>query len=204
MAEKIVAASKTVGNRRLVIGIAGPPGSGKSTMAAALVAALKEQQRPAVLLSMNGFYLANQLLEEKGLLFRKGVPESFDRFGFASMLKAVRQDQHEVFVPAFDSEHDLAIAAALSIAPEDRIVILEGSYLLLDEPGWREIRHMLDITAFLAPPLGVLQERLVKRWRGYGLDAETAEKRVQENDLANATRILEHRLRASLVFDAMD
>ncbi|WP_176086266.1 nucleoside/nucleotide kinase family protein [Martelella sp. HB161492] len=203
LAETITAASQKVGNRRLVIGIAGPPGSGKSTMAAALAAALIARDRAAVILPMDGFHLANRLLEEKGLLSRKGAPETFDRFGFASALKTVRLDQQEVFVPEFDREQDLAIAAAISIAPEDRIVIVEGNYLLLDEPGWRDLRHMLDFTVFLDPPLNLLEERLVRRWRDHGLDAEAAEQRARENDIVNAKRVLAHRLPATRVFDTI-
>jgi fructokinase len=175
--------------RRCLVAIAGPPGSGKSTLAEAVVAELVRRGQGAVLMPMDGFHLDNRLLEPRGLLARKGAPETFDFGGFASALRRVR-DEASVILPVFDRTREIAVAGAAEIRPETRIVVVEGNYLCLDETPWRGLAEFWDFSVFLDVPLAELERRLIARWLGFGYSPEAAREKAWGNDLPNAERVL--------------
>lgn len=187
--------------RRFLIAIAGPPGAGKSTMADNLVGALKAQGASAEVLPMDGFHMDNGILIERGLLARKGVPESFDVRGFLDIIRAVRAADQEVLVPVFDRSREIAIASARVVSPKHRFIIVEGNYLLLNQGKWTELAGLFDFSIMLAPPIEVLEERLWARWRGYKLSEEAAHAKVHGNDLPNGRFILENRRPADLTLE---
>ncbi|MDH4441683.1 MAG: nucleoside triphosphate hydrolase [Rhizobium sp.] len=174
---------------RFLVGIAGPPGGGKSTLADALFERLKQAGEAAAVLPMDGFHLDNGLLEHRGRLSRKGAPDTFDVRGLADILRAVRAGG-EVLVPVFDRDRELAICAARCIAPEDRIILVEGNYVLLDHEPWRPIAALFDLTVMVAPPEAELERRLVARWRHYGLSPDEIRAKVEDNDLPNGRLVL--------------
>lgn len=196
LARAIVTAA--AGRSRFVVAVAGPPGSGKSTIAEDLARRISAGGNRAVVLPMDGFHLDNGLLEEAGLLPRKGSPETFDVRGLHDILLAVRQARDEVLVPVFDRSRELAIAAARRISLEDRIIIAEGNYLLLDREPWSSLAPLFDETVFLREPLEELERRLVARWDGFGFSPEEIRAKVAGNDLPNARTVLEHSRPASL------
>ncbi|MCO6176682.1 nucleoside triphosphate hydrolase [Ciceribacter sp. RN22] len=183
---------------RFLVAIAGPPGAGKSTVAETLVDALGRRGETAVVLPMDGFHMDNAVLEEKGLLPRKGAPETFDVRGFIDIVRAIRAGG-EVLVPVFDRSREIAIAAARVISPSHRIVVAEGNYLLLDEAPWSGLAGLFDLSVFLNVPEDVLAERLADRWRGYGLAPAEIAAKVGENDLPNGRRVLRQSRPADLV-----
>lgn len=178
--------ASATGPARFVFAVAGPPGSGKSTLAGALVAAL-ERLDPggAVLVPMDGFHLDNAVLEARGLLARKGAPETFDVAGYHDALRRIRAGE-EVAVPVFDRTLDLARAGAAVVLPGHRVVVTEGNYLLLDRPPWTCLAGLFDRTLYLSAPEAELRARLVRRWLDHGLVPEAAEARADGNDLVNA------------------
>ncbi len=188
-------------SRRFLIGIAGPPGAGKSTMADNVSSALKAMGESAAVLPMDGFHMDNAVLIERGLLARKGIPETFDVRGFLDIIRAVRPADQEVLVPVFDRSRELAIASARPIDPQDRFIIVEGNYLLFTEGKWAELDGIFDYTIMLAPPMEVLEERLWDRWRGYQLTEEEASAKVYGNDLPNGRLILENRRPADMTLE---
>jgi pantothenate kinase len=176
--------------RRFLIAVAGPPGAGKSTFADKLVQALRGRGEQAEVLPMDGFHMDDAVLKEKGLLSRKGAPETFDIRGLADILTAVRQAEEEVLVPVFDRSRELAVAAARIISPEHRFIVVEGNYLLLKEERWAGLAGLFDYSIMLTPPYDVLEQRLVDRWRHFGLSEDAVETKVAGNDLPNGHLIL--------------
>ncbi|WP_416796384.1 nucleoside triphosphate hydrolase [Ciceribacter azotifigens] len=189
---------RAAGHARFVVAIAGPPGAGKSTIAETLAETLAEGGETAVVLPMDGFHMDNAVLEEKGLLQRKGAPETFDVRGFIDIVRAIRAGG-EVLVPVFDRSREIAIAAARVISPAHRIVVAEGNYLLLDEAPWRGLAGLFDLSIFLDVPEDVLAKRLADRWSGYGLTPTEIAAKVGENDLPNGRRVLRRSRPADLV-----
>lgn len=175
---------------RLIVAIAGPPGAGKSTLANRLESALMARGLPASILPMDGFHMDNGVLEERGLLTRKGAPETFDVRGLHDLLRAVRTGV-EVLAPVFDRDRELAIAAARAIAAGPQIILAEGNYLLLDEAPWNGLADLFDLTVMLAPPEEELRRRLDARWRHYKLSESAILEKLDGNDLPNGRRVLE-------------
>ena len=121
------------GSGRSLVAIAGAPASGKSTLAAEMTGALRKAERKARLIPMDGFHLDNAVLEARGLLARKGAPETFDADGFIVLMNRVKAGE-EVVYPTFDRVRDLSIAGAAVIDANCDLVVVEGNYLLFDEP----------------------------------------------------------------------
>lgn len=172
--------------RRRMLAVAGAPGSGKSTLAEALVAHLGPK---AALMPMDGFHLDNRLLEPRGLLPRKGAPETFDFDGLRAALTRVACDP-SVILPVFDRSREIAIAGAQEIGPQTEIVVAEGNYLCFAEQPWAGLMPLWDITVFLEVPEAELERRLVDRWLGYGFTPQAARDKALSNDIPNARRVL--------------
>ncbi|MGB3553836.1 MAG: AAA family ATPase [Jannaschia sp.] len=177
---------------RAVVALAGPPASGKSTLAEALAARVG-----GAVLPMDGFHLDNRVLEPRGLLTRKGAPETFDLGGLARTVAALRTGA-EVIHPVFDRAREIALAGAGVIAAGTRVVIVEGNWLLLDAPGWRELGPW-DLTVRLEVPDDVLRARLSERWMH--LPDSEARTKIEGNDLPNAARVRDGSRAADLVLD---
>ncbi|MBP2235780.1 pantothenate kinase [Sinorhizobium kostiense] len=190
---------RAAGAGRFIVAIAGPPGAGKSTLSEALAEAIASAGESVAVLPMDGFHMDNAVLEKKGLLGRKGAPETFDVRTFLATLAAVRANDGEVLVPVFDRSRELAIASARIIAPETRLVLVEGNYLLLDEAPWSALDGAFDYSVFIDPGLEVLEKRLLQRWLDYGYDNEVARAKAFGNDIPNARRVLDSRRPADRV-----
>ncbi len=188
---------------RTIVAVAGPPGAGKSTLADALVEAMSArlQEGQAALLPMDGYHFDNAVIEPRGLLPRKGTPETFDFEGYRAMLTRLRNEPDtEIAVPIFDRSLDLARAGARIIGADDRIVVTEGNYLLLDEAPWPTLVPLFDITIFLTAPEALLRDRLIDRWLAHKLAREAAERRAEENDMPNARLVLHHSRSPDILF----
>jgi len=188
---------------RRIIGIAGAPGAGKTTYAERLVADSERDGVPAAYVPMDGFHLADVALSSLGLLDRKGAPETFDAWGYAVVLRRLRERPgHVVWAPGFERVLEQPLAGAIGIGPEAELVVTEGNYLLLDRPEWRAVRQELDEVWFLDCPDDVRRPRLVQRHVAFGKTPEQAEAWVARVDDANAARVAAGRGRADRVVDA--
>lgn len=174
--------------RRSLIAVAGPPASGKSHLARDLVEALNARDGAAVLVPMDGFHLDNGILEARGLLPRKGAPETFDGAGFVHAMARLKTEE-EVILPTFDRARDISIAGAVAIGPEHRIAVVEGNYLCFREAPWDGLAALWDLSVFLDVEEAVLRERLIQRWLTFDHTPEQAEARAMSNDIPNARRI---------------
>jgi len=181
------------GPGRFLTALAGPPGAGKSTLAAALVTALGEGARAV---PMDGFHYDDGLLIRRGLRDRKGAPETFDAAGFLHLLQRLRVED-EVAIPLFDRDLEISRAGADVVGPEDRLLVVEGNWLLLDEAPWNAARY--DLTVFIDVPEAELDRRLVARWAHYGKTPEQARAWIDGNDLPNIRRCIAGSRRADVV-----
>ncbi|GAA0458186.1 nucleoside/nucleotide kinase family protein [Streptomyces sp. NPDC046215] len=178
---------------RTLIGIAGPPGAGKSTLARALVAELDARHGTgsAAYLPLDGFHLSNAQLERLGLTDRKGSAPSFDVWGYAALLRRVGEEEagRDVYVPDYDRTLHEPVAARHVVPAPARLVITEGNYLACDEPGWRDARRHLAEVWYLETPDEVRQGRLLERQRTGGRDEAGARAWVQGNDHPNGEQV---------------
>ena len=174
-----------------ILGIAGPPGAGKSTLAERVVAAWGTTAR---LLPMDGFHLAGEELERLGRADRKGAPDTFDVDGYLSALRRVRARQVDVLVPRFHREIEEPIANAIRIETTTDLVVTEGNYLLLDDVPWSAVRPLLDACWWADLPDAVRVERLVARHRHHGRSPEAARAWVESVDEPNARLVTGRRL----------
>ncbi len=187
------------GQRRLVA-VAGPPGCGKSTLAAALAAAINETSPGrAAVFPMDGMHFDDAILEGRGLRPRKGAPETFDVGGFYHLLDRLRRNQEsEIAVPVFDRELEISRNAARIIPQSVEVLIVEGNYLLLDRPLWCDLAALFDLTVALDVSAAELRRRLYARWYSYGVEDAEASRRVEENDLPNGLTVLNQSRSADL------
>jgi pantothenate kinase len=180
---------------RAVLGIVGAPGSGKSTLAEGLREAVAARGIRVALVGMDGFHLAHRALGELGLTEVKGAPATFDASGYVSLLRRLRgpspgpgADTDTVWAPEFRREIEDAVAAAVPVDPDVRLVVTEGNYLLLDGP-WREVRGLLDETWYLDVPDALRQARLAARHMRFGRTRQQAWARTLGSDEDNAALV---------------
>ena len=176
------------GGRRL-LGLVGPPGAGKSTLALALHRA---RPQATCIVPMDGFHLAQSELERLGRAQRKGAPDTFDAAGFIHLLRRLRaqpQTGETVYAPDFRRDLEEPVAGALAVAPEVPVLLVEGNYLLLDDPAWVGVRPLLDACWWVAVDDTLRVERLVRRHTQFGRSVEAARAWVARSDEANARLI---------------
>lgn len=186
------------GDRRALVALAGAPGAGKSHVAEALVGEL-EARMPgrAAVLAMDGYHFDDMLLEARGQRDRKGAPHTYDVDGFRVMLERLALDDgRPVVVPVFDRSIEIARAGAQEIPSAARLIIVEGNYLLLDQPGWSDLAGCFGLSVFIDVAEATLRDRLAARWAG--MDADLARRKLEGNDLPNMRLVLEHGRSADL------
>lgn len=188
--------------QRFVVAVAGPPGSGKSTLSAALRDVLAEHGAEVV--SMDGHHYDDAVLDKRGLRARKGAPETFDFAGFEALLKRIRAGEPDVAIPVFDRSMELSRAAAAIIGADTRFILVEGNYLLLDEAPWARLAPLFDFSVFVDVPRNELELRLRRRWHEHGRSDADAAAWIAANDMPNIERVLARRRPADLVVGAWD
>jgi pantothenate kinase len=184
---------RRAGAGRVIVAIAGAPGSGKSTMAERLAGKLNGRQPGlAAVLPMDGYHYDDLHLVSAGLRPRKGAPNTFDVGGLFHTLKRLRaRDEAEVAVPVFDRQIEIARAGARLIPAEVPVIVAEGNYLLLDQAPWDRLLPLFDLTVMVDVPEHVLRARLRGRWERLGMDEPAIRAKLEENDLPNARAVRE-------------
>lgn len=183
--------------RRGLIGIAGTPGSGKSTVARLLAAALGPE---AVVAPMDGYHLANQELVRLGRQARKGAPDTFDVGGYRAALLRLRACEDDtIYLPHFARELEEPIANAIPVSREVRLVISEGNYLLLPEGAWAGVAGLFDDLWYVEVNSATRMTRLVERHQRYGRTRSQAQAWAEAVDEPNARLIERYRDRADFV-----
>ena len=186
---------------RRMLGLAGPPGAGKSALAARLA---RRAGRSAVVVPLDGFHLADAELIRLGRLGRKGAPDTFDAAGYLALLGRIRSAEPgvTVYAPAFGRKLEQPIAGSIPVRPDARLVITEGNYLLFGEPPWTMVRGLLDEVWWVSLGDAERRRRLVARHVRWGKAPAAAERFVAECDEANARAVAAGRERADRVVTA--
>jgi pantothenate kinase len=194
LAEFIAArAAKTEG--RFIAALAGPPAAGKSTLAAELAALIG---KGAKVVPMDGFHYDDAVLLARGARGRKGAPDTFDASGFFHLLRRLKLEA-EVAIPLFDRALEISRAGADIIGPQDKILIVEGNYLLLNESPWPTALPLYDLTIWIDVDEPDLVARLMDRWAGYGKSQAEAKAWIEGNDLPNIRRVVKGSGKADVV-----
>lgn len=185
-------------SERVLIGIIGKPGAGKSTLSKFLMAKLSKELVTVV--PMDGYHLSNKVLKELKRSDRKGAPDTFDVAGFVSLVKRIRSEQTQnIYYPIFDRAIEESIAAQGVVTSATKVVIIEGNYLLHDEGGWEVINDLLDESWMVDVDDDKRISRLISRHIAYGKDPEAAKAWAKGTDEINAKLIEHGRTRADFV-----
>lgn len=194
------ATSLIIPGERRILGIAGSPGAGKTTLAQRTVQRLNDSGLPAVHLPMDGFHLANSTLNQLGTHDRKGAIDTFDGWGFVGLLRRIlTETDHAVYAPSFERTIDEPIAGDIEIPGGTTLVITEGNYLLVDAEPWSQIKDLLAQAWFCTTPEPVRLERLIARHTRHGRSPTAAEEWARAVDGANAVLIEATRGRADVI-----
>jgi pantothenate kinase len=187
---------------RCLLGLTGPPGAGKSTLAQHLQ---QISPVPAQVVPMDGFHLANAELIRLGRRQRKGAPDTFDGAGYLALLQRLRQPPQAgdapVYAPCYRREIEEAVAGAIAVGPEIRLIITEGNYLLLPQPPWQTGRTLLDALWYVDVDETMRLERLLQRHVRHGRSPEQALAWIEQTDAPNARLIAAARSVADLAID---
>ena len=188
---------------RILVGIAGSPGAGKTTLArqvAAKVNALLGSTDSAVHLPLDGYHLANATLDRLGRHERKGAIDTFDGWGFVALLRRlIAETDHTVYAPSFDRNVDEGIAAEIAVLPSARVVMVEGNYLLADTEPWAQINTLLAESWFCETSETERLRRLVDRHERHGRSPAAALAWAESVDGKNAQVIEATRPRATRI-----
>jgi pantothenate kinase len=178
--------------RRVMIAIAGAPGSGKSTIAEQVVKQLNEDgSLSAALFPMDGYHYDDAVLEAMGRRPFKGAIDTFDAHGLRHMLERLKANEDDVIaVPVFDRALEIARAGGRLIPQSVEIIICEGNYLLAGQAPWDRLKPLFDVTVFVDVDEDDLRARLRQRWQSFGLDEAEITRKVEENDLPNGLMII--------------
>ncbi len=190
---------------RAILGIAGAPAAGKTTLAEELVAALAESG-PAGWVAhvpMDGFHLADVELERLGNRDRKGAPDTFDPLGYAALLRRLREDADDmIYAPGFERVIEQPIAGTIGVPRAARLIVSEGNYLLLSSGGWQHVRPLVDEVWYADLDQGSRLRRLIDRHVRFGKDERAAVAWATGTDERNAAVIAATRDRADLLVPA--
>ena len=185
-------------SERVLIGIIGKPGAGKSTLSKFLMAKLPKEFVTVV--PMDGYHLSNKVLKDLKCADRKGAPDTFDVAGFISLVKRIRTEQTQnIYYPIFDRAIEESIAAQGVVTSVTKVVIIEGNYLLHDDGGWEVCNDLLDESWMVDVDDDKRISRLISRHIAYGKEPEAAKAWAKGTDEVNAKLIERGRNRADFV-----
>ena len=177
---------------RYFLGITGCPAAGKSMLAKKLTDEinLRIGDDLAAVVPMDGFHLPNCILKKCGLTKIKGAPETFDADSFVELINRLHESpERNIMCPAYDRKTHNQVENSITIKPCNRLIIVEGNYLLLNTHPWNTIRTKMDEVWYIDTPLETIKERLLYRHMSGGVDKDEAERKVASVDLPNAELI---------------
>lgn len=202
LTNRLLSTYKKNKDKRILLGITGVPGAGKSTLAELLMqninTALNEER--AIVIPMDGYHYHNDILIEKGLLPLKGIPQTFDAQRFVNLIQEIASEKMEkLYCPSYDRALHNPVEDSIVIENRHKIVIVEGNYLLFDTDPWKKLADLFTESWFIETPLTTTQERLIERHMRTGRSLEEALSKISSTDAPNAELIMQTRHRATKV-----
>lgn len=197
--ELVAVVNQLQGRRsRVIIGVVGEPGSGKSTV----VQAIARRFDSSAIIPMDGFHLSQRQLDRLGRANRKGAPDTFDVAGYVNLLARLRDPREQVvYAPDYTRDYEEPIAGSIAVASDVPVVFTEGNYLLHTEPEWSAVAPLLDQTWYLNSDHGRRIERLTRRHEEFGKSREDAAAWATGSDEENAEVVRRTRASADLQID---
>ena len=183
---------------RQIVGIVGPPGTGKSTFAQQL--ATQFALGDCVIVPMDGFHLANSIIGGTDLASRKGAIDTFDGGGYVSLLARLRAGTEPiVYAPSYRRGLEEPISASVAVPAATPFVLTEGNYLLAPIEPWNRVSDYLDEVWFIDTPRDTRIEQLIERHIAFGKDRAAATAWALGPDEVNARYVAATRARADRV-----
>ena len=189
--------------RRVVLGLAGGPGVGKSTLALDIIKNLNGTEPGcAAFVPMDGFHMLHSKLETLGTVKDKGAPHTFEGAKFVEFLRRLKSADCAVSGPGYSRKIEDVVDDAFTVPPEVKILVTEGNYLLLDSAPWDAVKPLLDLAVFIDVPRETVRNRLMNRHAEEGLFSEERNREhVNRVDLPNYDLVTLSRTRADLVIN---
>ncbi|GAV73435.1 PRK domain-containing protein/F-box-like domain-containing protein [Cephalotus follicularis] len=223
LARRLLPTSAVASNisAKYIVGLAGPPGAGKSTLAAEVVrrvnklwpekaCSLDSQVEPAdvaIVLPMDGFHLYRSQLDAmedpEEAHARRGAPWTFSPSLLLNCLKNLRK-QGSVYAPSFDHGIGDPIEDDIFVSLQHKVVIVEGNYIFLEEGIWKDVSCMFDEKWFIWVDLDIAMQRVLKRHISTGKAPDVAKWRIEYNDRPNAELIINSKKNADLLIRSID
>ena len=183
----------------MLIAIAGPPASGKSTLSIRLASDLSRSGHVAGYCPMDGFHLTSAQLDSRNLHDVKGRIDTFDGEAFSAAVSRLAK-RDSFWWPSYSRELHEPIPEGTRINGTEATFVIEGNYILDRTEPWRSAGEAYDLRVFVEVRDDVLEGRLGRRHARGGSSVQETRRKIREVDMPNARRIRDGMSKADIVY----